>query len=269
MEDVAHVRNYDDYSFFILSVQSGLIKILFDTLKDVLTEVVIRVDETGILISQVNFSKTVLAHVKLVPTNFEVFVCNKPRDLGMNLTTFFNFLKFTKHSDSIALYQKQGDSSSLGTIFENSEKETFIESSIKLLSLDTEILNVPNIKFDTAINMSTTEFQNICKKLASISKFVAITVTNNKVRFSGTGDSGSISMDISGSGGGHLSFKESDDENKTATGVFCLKHILPVSKSSNLCNTVSMFLTTGSPVVLKYNVANLGSAKYLVCPIAE
>jgi proliferating cell nuclear antigen len=258
----------DDYNFIIRTVQSGVIRILFETLKEVLTEIVLVVDERGITLNQMDSSKILLVHVKLVPKNFELFECKSPMNLGVNLSDLFKFLKTAGNNETITFSVKKSDTAHLNIKLENNVKNTVKDCNVKLLSLDMDVLNVPNIKFDAFINMPTNEFQTICKNLSNISDTITIESTDNRVNFIADGDSGSITINIGESNSG-IEFKNQDEKSPYAKGVFCLKSLMSFSKSANLCNMVEIFLKDQNPLVLLYKIANLGSIKYLLCPKAD
>jgi proliferating cell nuclear antigen len=196
-----------------------------------------------------------------------VIESNNPGYMGFSrktyLNTFFKYLKFTGHSEAITLYQRADDVSVLGITMENSTNGTKIDGEIKLISLETPLFDVPSMEIDITIDMDTTEFQRICKNLSSISDRVIIESKDNQDRFIAEGDTGTLVMNVSRSN------NTGDSDGKHARGIFKLKHLQAIAKSSNLCNNVSINLSNDVPLVLKYNVANLGSIKFLLCSLAE
>jgi proliferating cell nuclear antigen len=254
--------DYSEYNFIIRSVQAGVIRILFESLKDVLNEIVLSVDESGITLCQMNYSKTLLVHIKLIPKSFELFKCNTKSQLGLNLTTFFLFLKLAENTDTVTLFQRKNNDGNLEIKLENSDKNKTIVSAIKLLAIDFNALQVPSMTFDAIIHMPTSDFQTTCKKLSGISETLIIESIDNQIRFTADGDSGSVTMDIGESSTG----VELQETTPHARGEFNFKHLLSLSKSANLCTTVAIYLQDGNPLVLVFNVANLGQIKYLICP---
>lgn len=254
-----------EYNFIIRSVQAGVIRMLFETLKDVLNEIVLIVDETGIMLSQMNFSKSLLVHIRLNPKNFELFKCNSASHLGINLNNFYMYLKLAENTDTVTLFQRKRDDSNLEMTLENSVKNKIIHSKVKLLSMAMEISGVPSMRFNAIIRMPTSDFQSICKKLSGISETLLIESENNRIKFTSSGDTGSVAMDIGASElGTGIELTETDSY---ARGEFAFKHLLSLSKSAGLCNTVEIFLKNESPLVLIFCVANLGTIKYLICPM--
>ena len=54
-----------------------------------------------------------------------------------------------------------------------------------------------------------------------------------------------------------------------AKGTFYVKYLLLFTKSTNLCTTVEIYLKNKFPLILVYNVANLGKLQYCLAPLVE
>lgn len=247
------------------TVQSGVIRILFETLKDVLTDTVFMVSKESMVLKQMNSAKTLLVHVKLVPDNFELFHCKNNIQIGINLISIFKFLKPIGNEETITMSVSEDNMDYLDIKIENNVKNTVKICSVNLLSIEEmEDFNVPNIQYDAVMTMPTKDFQNICKNSKNIAKTITIESVDNRIKFISKGDSGKMVTDVGEYDAG------AEFKNKgtfpTARGEFRMSSILSISKSSNLCNMVSIFLKDESPLVLLYKIANLGSVKYLICP---
>ena len=80
----------------ITTVQSSAIRILFESLKDVLTDVNIHANSQGIKIMSMDGSKSAIVHVKLLASQFEKFECSTPFVMGVNMLSLFKILKSIK-----------------------------------------------------------------------------------------------------------------------------------------------------------------------------
>ena len=63
--------------------------------------------------------------------------------------------------------------------------------------------------------------------------------------------------------------EKNGNNNQLANGVFNIKYLLLFTKSTNLCTTVEIYLKNQFPLVLVYNVANLGKLKYILTPLID
>ena len=59
-----------------------------------------------------------------------------------------------------------------------------------MLSIDTELLAVPDSDYDVTIRMSSSELTRICKDLLAIGDSVTISATKGEVKFAANGDLG-------------------------------------------------------------------------------
>lgn len=67
---------------------------------------------------------------------------------------------------------------------------------MKLMDIDQEHLGIPDTDYDAEIEMSSGEFQKICRDLISLGESVRIEVTKEGIRFSSEGEIGSGSIMI-------------------------------------------------------------------------
>ena len=83
----------DNYTLYIRTVQSQSIKILVESLKEVLTDVNLYFDNNGLKIMTMDNARVALVYVRLLKDNFEEYVCNAKNMCGINMIYFFKLLK--------------------------------------------------------------------------------------------------------------------------------------------------------------------------------
>ena len=69
----------DNFIFNIKTVQTGAIRILIESLKEILTDANFIIDEKGVKLVAMDSTHTVLVHLKLNSENFEHYQCSKKR----------------------------------------------------------------------------------------------------------------------------------------------------------------------------------------------
>ena len=79
----------EEVLFNIRTLQGSVIKSLFDTLKEIIHDVVLTFDSTGIRISAMDGSKVSLVHLKLDAEAFEEYHCHKSHEIGINVLNMF------------------------------------------------------------------------------------------------------------------------------------------------------------------------------------
>lgn len=249
-----------DYILYITTVQSNAIRVLIESLKDILTDVNMHINNQGIKIISMDGSKSAIIHLKLLASQFEVFNCKEEMNIGINMLSLFKILKSIKNNDVISFYIEK-DTTKLNIKLENKEKNTEIVSTLKLLDIDEHILNIPTIEFETILTMPSGDFQNYIRDLSTISSEIYIESKNNILTLSVDGDFASQQIFIKQTDSG-LVLNKAD----TATGIFNLKYLLLFTKSTNLCNNIEIYLKTNFPIIIIYNVANLGQLKFCLAP---
>lgn len=244
----------------ITTVQSSAIRILFESLKDVLTDVNIHANSQGIKIMSMDGSKSAIVHVKLLASQFEKFECPTPVVMGVNMLSLFKILKSIKNNDVISFLVTE-DTTKLIIKIQNKEKQTEIISTLKLLDIDENLLHIPNIEFDSILTIPASDFQNHIRDLSVISNEITIKTDEESIILEVDGDFASQSIKIN-----KKSTAITLDRSNETCNTFNLKYLLLFTKSSNLCNTIEIYLKSNFPIIILYNVANLGQLKFCLAP---
>ena len=249
-----------DYKLYFTTVQSNAIRILIESLKDVLTDVNIHINSSLIKVVSMDASRTAIVYLKLLASQFEKFTCESPIVLGVNMLSLFKIIKSIKNNDIITFYVLN-DMNDLYIQIDNHDKNIQVVSKLRLLDIDENIINIPNLQFDTVLTIPSSDFQNYVRDLSVISNEIKIVTKNNSLVLEVDGDFASQSIKISQQNNGLVVSQCKDTSN-----TFNLKYLLLFTKSSNLCNTIELCLMNNFPLILLYNVANLGQLKFCLAP---
>ena len=251
-----------EYILYIKSVQSQSIKILIESLKEVLTDINLYFDSNGLKIMTMDNARVALVYVRLIKDNFEEYYCNSKNMCGINMIYFFKILKTVSNNDVLTLFIKKNSMNELGIRIENKEKNTVTESYLKMLDISEEKLEIPDIQYDSVISMPSVDLQKYCRDLSVISNQVIISSTESKFILESVGDFASQKIIIGEAQNGLIFSKKNQNVSET----FDLKYLNSFTKSTNLCSTVEIFLKMNYPLVIEYNVANLGKLQYCLAP---
>ena len=172
----------------IKTVQSNAIRILVEALKDILTDVNLQISSEGIKIISMDGSRQAVVNLKLEATKFEKFYCKNPLIAGLNMSSLYKIIKSVKNRDIITFYILQDLTTKLHIEIENKEKRTNILTVLKLLDIDEDILDIPNIEFDTVKTMPSNDFQSYIRELSIITNIVVLESNNNNFSLLGEGD---------------------------------------------------------------------------------
>ena len=257
-----HSVTNEHYQLYIKTVQSQSIKILIESLKEVLTDINIYFDSNGFKIMTMDNARVALVYVRLLKDNFEEYFCETKQMCGINMIYFFKLLKTVGNSDVLTLFIHKNNINELGIRIENKEKNTIMESYLKMLDISEEKLEIPDISYDSVISMPSVDLQKYCRDLSIISNMVTISSTESKFILESNGDFATQKIIIGEAQNGLIFSKK----NQNVSESFDLKYLNSFTKSTNLCSTVEIFLKINYPLVIEYNVANLGKLQYCLAP---
>jgi len=207
-------------------------------------------------------ARVALVYVRLLKDNFEEFYCEHKTICGINMIYLFKLLKTTSNNDVLTLFIRKDNTNELGIRIENKDKNTVTESFLKMLDISEEKLDIPDIQYDSVISMPSVDLQKYCRDLSVISNQVVIASTENKFILESNGDFASQKIYIGEAQNGLIISKK----NQNVSESFDLKYLNSFTKSTNLCSTVEIFLKKDYPLVIEYNVANLGKLQYCLAP---
>ena len=250
----------------IKTVQIAPFRTLMTALKDILLETNISFQPDGIRIINMDKSHTILVHLYLAASNFEFYECKKEKIIiGVNMFHLFKLINSIDNDDTLTIYIENNDYvdgivSYLALKFENGEIKQCKTQKLRLIEPEMEELKYPDVKFSSIINLPSADFQKIIRDLSCISDKLEIKSVGNELIFKCSGQFASAEIHRAESDGS-MSFVEKQDSSKVIQGEFSLKNLGYFIKCTNLCSQIEIYLENDLPLVVKYNVASLGTIK--------
>ncbi len=247
----------------IKTVQISPFRTLMTALKDILLETNITFEPDGMRIINMDKSHTVLVHLFLAAQNFEFYECKKDKIIiGVNMFHLFKLINTIENEETLTIYIENseyvdGIVSYLSLKYENGEIKQCKTQKLRLIEPDPEELQYPDVTFSSIINLPSTDFQKIIRDLTCISDKLEIKSVGNELIFKCSGQFASAEIHRAESDG--MSFTLKQDSSKIIQGEFSLKNLGYFIKCTNLCQQIEMYLENDLPLVIKYNVASLGS----------
>jgi len=265
------------YALEIKTLQISAFRILIEALKEILKDATLKCtpvfydpngeisSASGISIVAMNQSTSVLIRLKLPAANFEKFFVKskKPIMIGINMMCFYKLIKTISNDDQmLTLFLEENDMNHLGIKIENLEKNTSTIYKLNILDSENNDINIQNSEFEAVVTMQSNDFQKIIRDMSNICDTVNIAFVDgptnrNTLIFSGKGEFASQKT--------VLQAKESDTstDNKSnkdliIQGTFDLRNLSLFSKCSNLCHNIDLFMKNNYPLIIKYQIANLG-----------
>ena len=248
----------------IQTVQSNALRTLIEVLKDVLNDINITFDDTGMKIMAMDGSHVALIHMKLHAERFEKYYCKQKLNIGVCMGSWFKLMKTVGTNDTIGLFIEDEQPNELCIRIENASKNSSTTFKLKLLDIDNQDLNIPDVEINCVVTMPSNDFQRLCRDMSNIGDSVEIISDTDGLHFKCEGDFASQETVIGEATHG-LVFNKRDSDD-TISGKFSLKYINLFTKSTNLCNTIELYLKPDNPLILKYSVANLGEIRFCLAP---
>ena len=256
----------------IKTVQIAPFRTLMTALKDILLETNISFEPDGIRIINMDKSHTILAHLYLAAQNFEFYECKKEKIIiGVNMFHLFKLINSIDNDDTLTIYIEKSDYvdgivSHLALKFENGEIKQCKTQKLRLIEPEPEELQYPDVKFSSIINLPSADFQKIIRDLSCISDKLEIKSVGNELIFKCSGQFASAEIHRAESDGS-MGFILKQDSSKIIQGEFSLKNLGYFIKCTNLCPQIEVYLENDLPLVVKYDVASLGSIKLGLVPL--
>lgn len=256
----------DNVLFQIRSVQASVIKSLADVLKEILHDVSLTFDSSGIKISAMDGSKVSLVHMKLEAESFEEYMCPKTYELGINMSNLFKLLRSAGSHDSILFRYLKSNPHVLEITIQNFEKNSLTKFDLKLIELDSAYIEINDLEFDTIVNIPSNYFQRLCRDMGELTDHMFIEKKGGVVSFcsdyESVTDFASQRTILGESDTGKITtIEESEYSNK-----FSLKYLTGFAKASGLSSVVEIFIKPSYPLVLKYSIGSIGSLKFVIAP---
>jgi proliferating cell nuclear antigen len=256
----------------IKTVQIAPFRTLMTALKDILLETNISFQPDGIRIINMDKSHTILVHLYLAASKFEFYECKKEKIIiGVNMFHLFKLINSIDNDDTLTIYIEEdnyydGIVSHLALKFENGDIKQCKTQKLKLIEPEQDELEVPDVKFTSIINLPSQDFQKIIRDLSCISDKLEIKSVGNELIFKCQGQFASAEIHRAESDGS-MEFIMKPDSSKVIQGEFSLKNLGYFIKCTNLCSQIEMYLENDLPLVVKYDVASLGSIRLCLVPL--
>ena len=266
----------EDCLVYASTVQGSTIRGLLETLKDVVYESCFKFTKQGIKLVTLDSSRKSLVYLHLEAPSFDKYICNEELVAGVNLSSFTKLLKSVS-KNIVTIFIERHDPYKLGLIVENVEKKRVSLFKVPILDIEFSDLKTPEVSHDTKIQIQSVDFQKLCRELITLGDIVEIQTDGINISFSAGSETGpgQVTEFCQNSDDDDSDF-DGDDDNfikrkRQRMQPFCekyeLKYLSLFSKSSALSTFVDISMSENKPLVLKYQVGNLGVLIFMVSPL--
>ena len=234
----------------LATIQASAIKSTFEVLKDILNDVNIYFKPSGVYITTLDTARTSLVDMFLSSDNFEEYECENEIVAGINVSNTFKLLKSITNNDVLMI---SIDSREFMNIEIHSEtKKTSTKFALKLLDINENQIEVPEMNMTTVTPMPSVDFQRICRDMYNIGGDIEIARDGKVLRLKCEGDFANQETEI-----------QCTEESPRICGTYSLRYMNIFTKATSMCSTVQIMQEDNNRfLILKYNVANLGDLKF-------
>jgi len=235
------------------TIQASALKSAFEVLKDILNDVNMYFTKKGVQILTLDTARVALVDMFLTADNFEEYYCEANMVAGINVTNMFKLLKFISNNDTLTIEINSREY--LDIRIENTLKRSDTKFQLKLLDINEDQIEVPNIKMAVVTTMPSIDFQRICRDMHNIASDLEITRNSTQFIIKCQGDFANQETIIE--------CNDDDSFDSCLQGKYSLKYLNLFTKATGMCASVQIMQEEENRfLVLKYNVANLGELKF-------
>jgi proliferating cell nuclear antigen len=238
------------------TIQASALKSVFEVLKDIINDVNVYFSPKGIHILTLDTARVTLVHMELGSENFEEYECPSDIVAGLNMANVYKLLKSVSGQDTLFVRIEGRDYMEI--YIENPEKKSATSFKLKLLDINEDILEFPDINMNVITTMPSVDFQRITRDMGNLSNEMDIIRDGNKLELSCRGDFADQKTVI-----------EFPETVKRSGSTFSLKYINLFTKATNMCSSVQLMQDSENenmPIIFRYTIANLGDLKFYLAP---
>lgn len=241
------------------TVQASAFKAVFEVLKDIINDVNVSFTSKGLQILTLDTARVTLVHMSLGAENFEEYECPIPITAGLNMSNMYKLLKSISSTDTLTLTINGRDY--MDILIENLAKKSSTSFRLKLLDINEDILELPDVEMNVVTTLPSVDFQRIARDMGNLAQDMSIIRDGSKLILSCAGDWAD-----------QCTVLEFPTEVKKTGNIFSLKYINLFTKATNMCSSVQLMQDSENdnmPIVFRYTIANLGDLKFYLAPKIE
>jgi proliferating cell nuclear antigen PCNA len=274
------INTSDDYILEIKTGQCSIIKSLFEVLKEVLVDYNLIVTKNHIHINCMNYTGNTFIYLHLtnedpIKEGFEVFNCNTPNNsplyLGIDAQSIYKCIKTIKNDTNtfVSLLVTKDEPYKLVIKYEDMDNNNDKIFKLTLQEIEVETYDSTTHQYKVYITLPPTVLQRIFKDCNMFSTdTIDIKVIKNKVIFSCKSKDNQYEIE-------HVLYEndkinvQNDDDDEIIHGVYLLKFLVQFTKPTNLCTSVTFCLRNNYPLLLIYNVGDLGELRFMLSEVKD
>ncbi|BAT22636.1 putative proliferating cell nuclear antigen II [Yellowstone lake phycodnavirus 3] len=238
------------------TIQAAAVKSVFEVLKDIINDVNVYFTSKGVHILTLDTARVTLVHMTLGAENFEEYECSTDIAAGLNMGNIYKLLKSVTNQDTLTLKVEGRDV--MDVLIENPVKKSATSFKLKLLDINEDILEVPDIHMNVVTTLPSVDFQRVTRDMGNLANDMSIIREGTNLILSCRGDWADQETIL-----------EFPEAVKKTGNIFSLKYINLFTKATNMCSSVQLMQDSENenmPIIFRYTIANLGDLRFYLAP---
>jgi len=242
----------------VKTIQASSIKSVFEVLKDIINDVNVYFTAEGIKILTLDTARVTLVQMNLLAENFEEYDCPEEIIAGLNMANVHKLLKSVTSSDTLTISAEGRDI--MEFTIENQDKNSITHFKLKLLDINEDMIEFPDIEMNVITTMQSIDFQRFVRDMSNLGNEMMIWREGTELELSCSGDFAEQKTIIR--------YPDVPPCDRTG-GAFSLKYISLYTKATNMCSSIQFMQNSKNvdmPIIFRYTIANLGDLKFFLAP---
>jgi len=244
----------------------------------------IQLNKYGLTIKGMDPARVSFIDIFIDSTDFKEWECEEEIIIGINLKNLNQILGVSKEDDEVIFRYEKGDDV-IGIEISNKIRRT--EYELKLMTIESEVLEIPEIEYMTSVKMNSVQLNQILSELGVIiAKRILFTIEPSKVYMSAMGELGKSKVELSKKEKEGeivntedivktLKKKKEVDRVDVYTGEkmynvsYSLGLLNKLKRACDISEKVTISLMEGVPMRLEWNISGESYIHYYIAPLIE
>lgn len=230
-----------------------MMKILGEIFHNLLKNICLRLEPTGIFTRMMDSHKRVLLDAELYTENFTTYYCPQSMVIGINILHFHKIVSSIKKKDTVILEIDDETPSELQIIIISKEKDNVDKSSLFIQNVQLFDIELP-LGYSQPIHVAFAKFHKMCKNMSNISPLLHVYGSATHIRFF-CETHGIYKKDV---------VFGTVEETEPIHHVFDTEQFARISKIAGLSSVLHFYIDASLPLLIKANVGTLGRLKVYI-----
>ena len=243
----------------------SVLKKIVESIKDIVNIVNIDASIDGLSFQAMDLSHVALVAMNLRSEGFQSYQADRKIPLGIKLVNLHKILKCADSGDTLTL-ECEDDPQQLMIKFESTSHEKTSKFNLNLMMQEDEQLQIPETVYSSRITMPSSEFSRIIRELSQLAESVKISTTKKNIIFAVNGDIVNGEMELKENNSNQPSQNIKIDVDDTVVNNFSLTFLNQFTRASSLSESVNLYMSENTPLVVEFPIGDIGSLKFYLAP---